>query len=327
MPEIPTFIILEGLLHESGGFELLRAFEDTHAERESRFDEASGTASVSLLDAKGQVLRRVTPRVHFPAGCTGGGAMAAQGFVRAALARDDEARRVEVRVNGRVAFAAGVAEDAPDLKVSAQAAAMQTVPILVDVDGGGAEIRIVARVKEGRRLTPAVRRKGDTHAVDLTSLEGLGEAELIVEASRGCRTARVVAATVALPEATVHGVIVEPRDEALWPWGAARQPDRHALGPQRSRDGVEREPGRLARRRQGAGRTRTPGRLAARTARRTPDRAGSRARRGAGRGARRTHDHRGRADSRTEGMARSGGAPGGRAMKKRPLAPGFALGR
>lgn len=227
MPEIPTFIILEGLLHESGGFELLRAFEDTHAERESRFDEATtnatatttATVAVSLLDAKGQVLRRVTPRVHFPTGCTGGGTMAAQAFVRAALARDDEARRVEVRVNGRVAFDAGVAEAPPDLKVSAQAAGKQVVPILVDVEGEGADVRIIARVTDGRRLTPAVRREGDTHAVDLASLEGLGEAEIIVEASRACRTARVVAATVALPEATVHGVIVEPRDEALWPWG------------------------------------------------------------------------------------------------------------
>jgi hypothetical protein len=58
--------------------------------------------------------------------------------------------------------------------------------------------------------------------VSLVSLEGLGRVRLVVEATRDCRTTRVVATEVDAPEATVSGVILEPEPGAQWSWGRRR---------------------------------------------------------------------------------------------------------
>lgn len=217
MPEIQAFIVLEGLLYESGAFEVGRVFEDTTAAKASRFDDEGGVATVMLVDADGRVLHRVTPPVHFPSGCTSEGTMVAQGLIRAAVAHHDEARKIELRVVERVVFSADIAPNRPDVRVSAKLGKQDTLEVVVD--GEPAEVRVIARLTDGRRLGPVVRRDGDTYAVDLRSLEGLGQAEILIEATRACRTTRVLTATVELPEATVTGLIVEPRPNAEWPWG------------------------------------------------------------------------------------------------------------
>lgn len=123
---------------------------------------------------------------------------------------------IELRVEGRVAFCAGVASRRPDVKVSVEAGKKDTLQIAVE--GSDLEVRIVAKLTDGRQISPAARREGDTHMVDLTSLEGLGDAEILVEATSGCRTSRVVATRVTLPDPTVRGLVVEPRRHVPWPW-------------------------------------------------------------------------------------------------------------
>jgi hypothetical protein len=220
MPETPTFIMVEGLLHESGAFELRRVFEDTRAEPQTRFGGADGQVTVDLLDEGDGLLGRVRPAIRFPSGCGPDGIQVAQGLVRAALAYHPEARRLEVRVHERVVHSAPVSADRPGVKVSVRPVRKDVVP--VRVTSRGSDVRVLAELEDGRRVWPSVRQLGGRHEVSLVSLEGLGRVRLVVEATRDCRTTRVVATEVDAPEATVSGVILEPEPGAQWSWGRRR---------------------------------------------------------------------------------------------------------
>ncbi|MGD2070097.1 MAG: hypothetical protein PVI57_15595 [Gemmatimonadota bacterium] len=218
MAEIPTFVVLEGLLHESGKFELRRLFEDSRAEPASRFGQGGGPVTVALVDGRGEELARVSPPIRFPAGCgPSAGRMPGRGLLRAALAHHADARGLELRVGERLVYAAEVAPKRPEVGVKAGSEREGSVPLFVDAPD--ADVRVVAELTDGRRIAPVVRREGDAHEVDLGSLEGLGRASLVVEATRRGRTTRVIAVEVDLPEATVCGTILEPRPDARWPWG------------------------------------------------------------------------------------------------------------
>lgn len=217
MTDPHTFLVLEGLLHESGAFEALRMTEDAWAEPDARSDDPDGHVELALLDEDGAVTARVRQRAYFPSGCRAGAVRPGRGLLRAAVALHDKARRLEVHVSGRRVFSAPIAPERPHAKVSVEHQDKTTLHLRVDAED--AEVRIVGQLADRRRIGVDAQIQKGIWVVNLLSLDGLGEAAILVEATRAGRTTRVIAAEVHLPGTTVHGTILEPLPDAQWPWG------------------------------------------------------------------------------------------------------------
>jgi hypothetical protein len=219
MAELPTFLILEGLLHEAGTFEVVRGYEDSLV----RYDERRAAGPLGgvarLLDGNGQVLTSSPVDIRFPIGCGATSVGPGAGLVRCVLARHEDAARFELRVGDRAVYSAEVGRQPPT--VEAKMHVKEDTAVIDVATDANAEVRILAELADGRRRA-AARRDGNSYVVPLGDFEGFGSARLIVEASLALRTTRVAVGRVKLPAATIMGQILEPEPGARLPFGARR---------------------------------------------------------------------------------------------------------
>lgn len=214
----PTFIIVEGTLTESGVFQLRRGYEASHAATGLRRRDDNHGVTVMLVSADGQPLAETSPALHYPAGCDTERTRPGFAVIRAALAYHKDAQRVEVHLGARVVYQANVSSERPPLGRVTVTVGDNGARVATEGTEGQPDLRLLARLKDGRELRPPARREGDTFHVDLRALAGRGEAAFVIEASAGFRTARATTQPISLPAATVHGLIVEPAPERAWPF-------------------------------------------------------------------------------------------------------------
>lgn len=219
MIENSTFIVLEGLLSESGDFLLHRGYETTHAEASIRFGSNDKSITVSLADKDGQILSSVLPAIHYPLGCTAEATRPGSGLLRAAIALNHKARRIELKINERLVYAGDIAAERPNLGSLDVSVSDATAQVVFDVGTSQPELQLLAKLSNGRHLRPPAERNGDEFKVDLQVLEGLGEATFVIEATTEFRTSRAETEPVSLPPASVRGLIIEPSLGSEWPFG------------------------------------------------------------------------------------------------------------
>ncbi|MFL4472089.1 hypothetical protein ACERZ8_20225 [Tateyamaria armeniaca] len=217
------YIILEGTLSEGGLFSLIRGTEQQQAELPARFADAAvpnGGRQVEavLLDRDMKPLSRATCPLHFPTGCEGHGQFQGVGLVRAALPTDDAARRLELHYDGATVFSADVHPQPPDVRVKSFRASKTEARLTLE-DCEEMTVTIWADLKDGRRLRPKTTQKGSTWLIDLGTLAGFGEADLVLEAVAEFRSADIALGQVALPPSDVVAWIIEPVEDATIPFG------------------------------------------------------------------------------------------------------------
>jgi hypothetical protein len=219
MIENLTFVVLEGLLSESEEFLLYRGYETTHAEAGLRFGSNVRDITVALIDQDGHIISAVAPVIHFPLGCTAEVTRPGVGLLRAAIAFNHQARRIELRSHARLIYAGEIAMEQPELSDLGVSVSDGAARVVFDVGNSQPDLQLLARLGDGRHLRPPAQRNGNEYKVDLHLLEGLGEATFVVEATSDFRTSRAETSAVALPPASVRGLIIEPSPGSEWPFG------------------------------------------------------------------------------------------------------------
>src|SRR5262245_15462427 len=115
MNALKSFVVLEGYLHETMEFEILRGYEAQTFPQESGIPGYDSGITAQLLDDRGEILVVAKPDVAFPNGCSAASFAPGKGILRVKLARHPSARRIELHAHGRIIFGAPVGSEAPTM--------------------------------------------------------------------------------------------------------------------------------------------------------------------------------------------------------------------
>lgn len=214
-----SFLVLEAVVSETGDFELLRGYEAAEVPSYSSHFAGDDELELALLDEQSAVLYAENVPVVFNDGCAVSSQRVATAALFKAIPLYPHAVRIVARFRDAEVFSSAIASDKPtlsDLQISADA---DTAELSFTSNVSEGELRVYAQPSDGRLLATKADLTQGSALVALDPLKGLGEISFVVEATHEFRSARLVSDRIAVAQAAVRGVIVEPVDQSIWPYG------------------------------------------------------------------------------------------------------------
>ncbi|MBR9919533.1 MAG: hypothetical protein GYB31_01760 [Bacteroidetes bacterium] len=213
-----TYIFIEGLLKESGSFELYRAVETKEALISSSHYAGTKHLDLILENDQGSAIYTEKLPVLFNHGCNAGAKVVSSASVRAAIPLLSDATKLVAQFGEKEVFSSPIGKSGPKLSQLKVKTSGDLAILEFQTDAKADGVQIYARLADKRLIRPGLDPKIKGIAVKLNSLSGQGEVQLVVEATKDLRTTRVESDPITTPPTNAKGLILEPANDSQWPY-------------------------------------------------------------------------------------------------------------
>jgi hypothetical protein len=217
-----SFIVLEGYLFETMEFKMLRGSEARTTPQQNRAVVEDNNLVACLLDKNGQVLNLSKPLISFPKGCSSGAALPGFGYLSIMLPRHPSSRRIELRAYDEAIFSAPIGSEPPPIvKIKLEPVIERSI-LRFHLDPSPSHLddaQFFLVPEKGSRLSVAPTVSHGAYSIDLGMYAERGPAKLCLAVNRDFRTSEMFSESFALPLGTIHGRILEPRNNSDWSTG------------------------------------------------------------------------------------------------------------